>query len=72
LIGDGEGDLSMTSNIKFENIIKIGFLNEKESELMDTFKNVFDIVVINDGSLEIVNEIFRAIKEGGGLEVEEE
>ncbi len=72
LIGDGEGDLSMTSYIQFENIIKIGFLNEKEEELMETFKKVFDIVIINDGSLEIVNEVFRVIQNGGELNIEEE
>jgi cytosolic 5'-nucleotidase 3 len=72
LIGDGEGDLSMTSHIEFEDIIRVGFLNEKEEESMETFKKVFDIVVINDGSLEVVNEILKVIKEGGELKIEEE
>jgi 5'-nucleotidase len=72
LIGDKESDLNMVSNIKFENIIKIGFLNEKEEELMDSFKKVFDIVVVNDGSLGVINEVLKAIKQGGGLNIEEE
>jgi len=72
LIGDKESDLNMVSNIKFENIIKIGFLNEKEEELMDSFKKAFDIVVVNDGSLGVINEVLKAIKQGGGLNIEEE
>ena|GEM_PF-1364890 len=72
LIGDGEGDLSMTSHIKYTNIIRIGYLNEKQEELLDTFKSIFDIVVINDGSLEIINKLFKVIKDGGELSVEEE
>jgi 5'-nucleotidase len=72
LIGDKESDMGMVSNIKYDNIIKIGFLNEKENELLENFKNVFDIVIINDGSLKIVNEVFRTIKEGRELNIEEE
>ncbi len=61
LIGDTEGDLGMVEHIKYDNIIKIGYLNEKEEELRDKYLEIFDVVITNDGSLEEVNKILNKI-----------
>ncbi len=61
LLGDGMSDLQMSKNMEAETIIKIGYLNEKEEELKETFLNNFDIVILNDQGLEIVNEILTKI-----------
>jgi 5'-nucleotidase len=61
LLGDGEGDIGMVQNIKYDNIIKIGYLNEKEEELKEKFLEIFDVVITNDGSFEYINKLLKNI-----------
>ena len=61
LLGDTEGDIGMVEHIKYDSIIKVGYLNEKETELMEKYCEIFDIVIINDGGLEVVNKILKQI-----------
>lgn len=61
LLGDGEGDIGMVQNIKYDNIIKIGYLNEKEEELKERFLEIFDVVITNDGSFEYINKLLKNI-----------
>jgi 5'-nucleotidase len=51
----------MVEHIKYDNIIKVGYLNEKEEELMEKYCEIFDIVITNDGGLEAVNDILKQI-----------
>lgn len=61
LLGDTEGDIGMVEHIKYDDIIKVGYLNEKEEELMEKYCEIFDIVITNDGGLEAVNKILKQI-----------
>ncbi len=61
LIGDREKDLGMAKNIKYKNIIKVGYLNEKEEELFEEYSNKFDIVITNDQGLETISNILKRI-----------
>lgn len=61
LLGDGISDLQMSKNMPVKNIIKIGYLNEKEEELKEMFLENFDVVILNDGSLDEVNKILNKI-----------
>ncbi|MDD3808597.1 MAG: hypothetical protein PHG49_03810 [Candidatus Pacebacteria bacterium] len=61
LLGDTEGDLGMVENIQYDNIIKIGYLNEKEDILKDKYLDIFDVVITNDGGLDEVNKILNNI-----------
>ena len=49
LFGDMVGDANMTSAHN-ENVIRVGFLNQKEDENLQPFKKAFDIVCTNNTS----------------------
>jgi 5'-nucleotidase len=61
LIGDKEKDLGMAKNIKYDNIIKVGYLNEKKDEWLEEYCKKFDIVIMNDQGLETVIDILKQI-----------
>lgn len=61
LFGDSLGDLGMLEGIEFKNLISFGFMNYPEEEDLEEFKRKFDIVILNDGSFEPINEILDKI-----------
>ncbi|NWR88520.1 5NT3B nucleotidase, partial [Furnarius figulus] len=62
LLGDSMGDLTMADGIpNVENILKIGFLNDKVEEQREKYLDAFDIVLESDETLDVVNGILRYI-----------
>ncbi|NWI50802.1 5NT3B nucleotidase, partial [Calyptomena viridis] len=62
LLGDSMGDLSMADGIPIvENILKIGFLNDKVEERRGKYLEAYDIVLESDETLDVVNGILRYI-----------
>jgi len=61
LLGDSLGDLGMTEGMEHDTTIRIGFLNEKEEELFDKYSEAFDVVILNDGSMDYVNGMLKEI-----------
>ena len=61
LLGDSLGDADMSEGFDYNNIIKIGFLNEKVNENLQLFKDKFDVVLLGDGDFSFVNEFVREI-----------
>ncbi|XP_068118329.1 7-methylguanosine phosphate-specific 5'-nucleotidase A-like isoform X2 [Hyperolius riggenbachi] len=62
LLGDTLGDLTMAEGVtNVENILRIGFLNDKVEELTDQFLQSYDIVLIRDETLDVVNGILNFI-----------
>ncbi len=63
VMGDSLEDIKMISGLEHKNIISIGFLNSDIENKLETYKNIFDIVIVNDGSfmqvLDILNEIIK-------------
>ena len=57
LLGDILGDVGMIEGFPYENLIKIGFLNQDVDERLEEFKKNYDVVIINDGSMDYVNEV---------------
>jgi ATP-dependent Clp protease adapter protein ClpS len=51
----------MIKGFDFENLIKIGFLNEKVKENLEEYKKVYDVLITNDSSMEFVNELLKEI-----------
>jgi 5'-nucleotidase len=62
LLGDSIDDLKMTEGIKFDTILKIGFLNERVEENLEDYKKAFDVIILNDGTMNFVNKLIREIK----------
>ncbi|CAH1788977.1 unnamed protein product [Owenia fusiformis] len=62
LLGDSVGDLRMADGCKYsKNVLKIGFLNDKVEERMDTYKNLYDIVLVADETMDVPNSILREV-----------
>ncbi|MCX6746431.1 MAG: haloacid dehalogenase-like hydrolase [Candidatus Parcubacteria bacterium] len=61
LLGDGVDDIDMIEGFAYDNLIKVGFLNENVDENLPEFKKNFDVIILNDGDMEFVNNILRKI-----------
>jgi len=62
LLGDSLADLNMLEGITFKSLIKIAFYNNNEENL-EEFKKNFDMIILNDGSFEPINELMKEILE---------
>lgn len=62
LLGDSLGDLTMADGVSnMQNTLTIGFLNDQVEERKELFVNSFDIVLVNDETMEIPNAILKNI-----------
>jgi len=61
LLGDSISDIDMVVGFDYDNIIKIGFLNEEVEEKLEKYKEVYDVIIANDGSAEFLNELLNHI-----------
>ena len=60
MLGDSTGDPHIADAFEAEhqlNIVKIGFLNYKENELLEKYKDLYDIVLTGDPSMDLVNAL---------------
>jgi cytosolic 5'-nucleotidase 3 len=62
LLGDSLGDINMNQKFNYDNILKIGFLNFNIKNDLEKYKKNYDIVILNDGSMEFVYELLKKIK----------
>jgi 5'-nucleotidase len=61
LLGDQAHDTEMITGFDYNNLIKIGFLNEHIIPSLKIYKKVFDVVILNDGTFSIVNKLIKKI-----------
>ncbi len=61
LLGDKVEDAAMVDGFEYKNLIKIGFLNENVQENLEHYKNAFDVVILNDGSMDFINKLLKEI-----------
>ncbi|MFA5857032.1 MAG: hypothetical protein WC867_06735 [Candidatus Pacearchaeota archaeon] len=61
LLGDSIGDLGMVEGFPFENLIKIGFLNENINDSLEEYKKNFDVLILNDSDFSFINDIIKKI-----------
>ena len=61
LLGDSLGDLGMVEGFDYENLLKIGFLNEEVEKNMKEYKENFDVIITNDSDMKYVNEFIKEI-----------
>lgn len=61
LIGDGAGDSKMADGFEYNNLIKVGFLHEKQEENLEYYKNIYDVVLLEDNSIEFINDFLKEV-----------
>jgi len=61
LLGDSIEDIKMVKGIDYDNIIKIGFLNENQEKSLEAYKRDFDVVILNDSGMSYVNSLLGDI-----------
>ncbi len=59
LLGDSIGDVGMVEGFKYDNLIKIGFLNEEVEKNLDLYKDNFDVVLTGDQDLGYINKLVK-------------
>ncbi|XP_055476144.1 7-methylguanosine phosphate-specific 5'-nucleotidase isoform X1 [Psammomys obesus] len=66
LLGDSIGDLTMADGVPgVQNILKIGFLNDKVEERRERYLDSYDIVLEKDETLDVVNGLLQHILHQG-------
>ncbi len=58
---DSLWDSNMIDWFEFENLLKIGFLNQNDEEMLKKYKNIYDIILTWDANLDFVNNVLREI-----------
>lgn len=61
LLGDSVDDVGMVQGFEYDNLITIGFLNDKVEENLERYQKAFGVVITGDGSMEYVNELLERI-----------
>lgn len=62
LMGDNLGDANMNRGLDNDGVVvKIGFLHDHVSARLSSYLDAFDVVILNDGSMEFVIELLRDI-----------
>lgn len=61
LLGDDLHDVEMIEGFDYDNLIKIGFLNERWEELLPAYKQNYDLIILGDQGMEKVNEILEQV-----------
>ncbi|XP_055076059.2 cytosolic 5'-nucleotidase 3 [Misgurnus anguillicaudatus] len=62
LLGDSLGDLNMADGVTdLQNILKIGYLNDKADERRQSYLDAYDIVLEKDETMHVPNAILRHI-----------
>lgn len=51
----------MLRGLNIKNSIKVGFLNENVKELLPEFKKQFDVIILNDGPMNEVNNLLKEL-----------
>lgn len=61
LLGDSLGDLGMIIGFDYNNLLKVGFLNEDVERDLKEYKENFDVIITNDSNMDYVNNIIKQI-----------
>lgn len=61
LLGDVIEDVGMVKGFNYKNLIRIGFLSDEVEKNLDSYKNHYDVVILNDSGLDYINELLKEI-----------
>ena len=61
LLGDNLGDVGMVEGFEYDNLIKIGFLVENVEENLESYKANYNVIILNDSSMNYINKLLKEI-----------
>jgi len=62
LLGDSLGDVGMAAGLTDAGaILKIGFLNHKEDVYLPKYKEVYDVIILDDGTFDFAYDLLQEI-----------
>ena len=61
LLGDSLGDIGMIEGFDYNYLVKIGFLNENIKESLEKYKKNYDVLILNDSSMDYINFLLKQI-----------
>ncbi len=61
LLGDSFDDIRMAENIDYENVLKICFLDDYSVKMIDHYKKLYDVLILNDSSMSFVKDFLNEI-----------
>lgn len=61
LLWDSLWDPSMIAWFEYENLLKVWFLNKNREKLEESYKNLYDVIIPNDGSFEFPCQFLKKI-----------
>lgn len=59
LLGDTLDDVDMVNSLDYNNLVKVSFLNENIEQNLEHYKLNYDVVILNDGSMNYINSLLR-------------
>jgi len=59
LLGDNIEDCQMIKGLNYKNVIKVGFLNEEIKKNLEAYRQNFDVLILNDGDMNYVNNLLK-------------
>jgi 5'-nucleotidase len=59
LLGNGMNDLDMVKGFNYNNLLSIGFLEDDNTEKINSFKSGYDVVITNDNNLNFINNFLK-------------
>jgi len=62
MLGNSLGDLEMITGFDYENLLKMGFLNEDVEKRIENYKQKWDVVITNDSNADFVFDLIKEIK----------
>jgi len=61
LLGDSLDDIGMIGGLDYDNLIKIGFLNNRERNREDAYRSNYDVLILDDSSLDFINSFLNLV-----------
>lgn len=69
ILGDILEDVNMVRRSEHETVMTVGYLNcmQTHGHLLEDFKREFDLIILDDGSLQIVNYLLQKLFMEGNI-----
>lgn len=61
LLGDTIGDVDMIEGFPYEKLLSVGFLNENVDRQLSSYKESYDVVVLNEGDFSFINNLIKEL-----------